>query len=62
MIMEVVGLPPTLRIMAIMVDIPGEIWSSENKVSVAWFQMNRESGQYCEGKSGLVFQKIMECA
>lgn len=60
MIMDVVGLPPTLRMMAIIVEIPGEMCSSEKSVSVAWFHMNRESGQYSDGKSGQFFQKIIE--
>lgn len=59
-IMEVVGLPPTLRMIAMMVEIPGEMCNSENSVSVAWFHMKRESGQYSEGNSGEFLQKIIE--
>ena len=43
--MEVLGLPQTLRIIAITVDIPGDRNNSEWRASVAWFQMNRLSGQ-----------------
>jgi hypothetical protein len=59
---DVVGKPPMLSKMALIVDMPGDKCSSEYKASVARFQMNRLSGHLCFDKGRECCQCTMVCA
>jgi len=59
---EVLGLPQTLRIIAITVDIPGDKYNSECRASFAWTQIKRISGQRMTDNSGELSQYIRALA
>lgn len=59
---EVLGLPQTLMIIAITVQIPGDRNSSECRASFAWFQIKRISGVRPKHSFLELFQYIRELA